>query len=81
LVASGSANTVKTTISGSGRVRAADLEANTCDVKIAGSGSVEIHVKSELNANISGSGSVDYKGSPNHVNANSSGSGKVRKIS
>ncbi len=81
LVATGSANTVKTTISGSGRVRAADLEANTCDVKIAGSGSVEINVKNELNANISGSGSVSYKGNPNHVNANASGSGKVRKIS
>ncbi|MBX2965571.1 MAG: DUF2807 domain-containing protein [Cyclobacteriaceae bacterium] len=81
LVASGSANTVKTTISGSGRVRAADLEANKCDVKIAGSGSVEINVKRELNANISGSGSVNYKGNPNHVNTNSSGSGKVRKVS
>jgi hypothetical protein len=81
LVASGKANTVKTTISGSGRVRAADLEADICEVKIAGSGDVEINVKSELNANISGSGSVSYRGNPNHVNANASGSGKVRKIS
>lgn len=81
MIATGSANAVKTTISGSGRMRAADLETNICDVKIAGSGSVEINVKSELNANISGSGSVSYKGNPNHVNANSSGSGKVRKIS
>lgn len=80
MVASGKANTVKANISGSGRVRAGDLEANVCDVKIGGSGSVEINVKSELNATISGSGSVNYKGSPSHVNANSSGSGKVRKM-
>jgi hypothetical protein len=37
-------------------------------------------VKSELDANISGSGTVSYKGSPSHVNGNSSGSGKVRKM-
>jgi len=81
LIASGKATSVKTSISGSGSIRAADLETETADIKIAGSGSVEINVKSELNANISGSGSVSYKGNPSHVNANSSGSGKVRKIS
>jgi hypothetical protein len=81
LTASGKANTIKTSISGSGRVRALDMEADVCDIKIAGSGNVEVNVKNELNANISGSGSVSYKGNPNHVNANSSGSGKVRKIS
>jgi hypothetical protein len=81
LVASGKATSVKASISGSGRARAIDLETDRCDIRISGSGSVEINVKSELNANISGSGSVNYKGNPNHVNANSSGSGKVRKIS
>lgn len=78
--ARGSANSVKASISGSGRVKAADLETNACDIKIGGSGSVEINVKSELTANISGSGSVNYRGNPSHVNANSSGSGKVRKM-
>jgi hypothetical protein len=81
LVASGKANTLKTSISGSGRVRAIDLEADVCDIKIAGSGSVDVNVRNELNANVSGSGNVSYKGNPNHVNTNSSGSGKVRKIS
>jgi hypothetical protein len=41
---------------------------------------VEINVKSELDANISGNGTVSYKGNPNHVNGHSSGSGKVRKM-
>ncbi len=81
LIASGKASSVKVTISGSGNVRAGDLEADVCEVKIAGSGSVEVNVKNELNANISGSGSVRYKGNPNHVNTSASGSGKVRKIS
>jgi hypothetical protein len=78
--ASGSAQNVRTHISGSGKVLAADLETNRCDVKISGSGDVEINVKSELDATISGSGSVSYRGNPNKVNAHSSGSGKVRKM-
>lgn len=76
----GSAQTVKAEISGSGKVLAANLETQTCDVRISGSGDVEIHVKRELNARISGSGTVSYKGNPSHVNSESSGSGKVRKL-
>jgi Putative auto-transporter adhesin, head GIN domain len=78
--ASGSAKEIKTEISGSGKVYASGLEVDKCNVRISGSGDVEINVKSELDANISGSGTVSYKGSPSHVNGNSSGSGKVRKM-
>ena len=78
--ASGSANMVKTRISGSGKVLAADLETNRCDIRISGSGDVEINVKNELDANISGSGSVSYRGNPKRVNSHASGSGKVRKM-
>jgi len=79
--ASGSAKEIKTTISGSGKVLAANLEVDLCEVRISGSGDMEIAVKSELDASISGSGSVSYRGSPAHVNSHSSGSGHVRKIS
>jgi hypothetical protein len=78
--ASGSASTVTATISGSGKVMAGDLETNSCDVKIAGSGDVEINVKNELDANITGSGNVRYKGNPSKVNSHSAGSGHVRKL-
>jgi hypothetical protein len=80
IAASGSAQTVKTTISGSGKVLAADLETNRCEVRISGSGDVEINVKNELDANISGSGSVSYRGNPSKVSSHASGSGKVRKL-
>ncbi|MBT1689744.1 head GIN domain-containing protein [Dawidia soli] len=76
----GKANSVKASISGSGRVLAANLETNTCDVRISGSGDVEINVKEALNASISGSGSVLYKGDPKQLNSHSAGSGKVRKM-
>jgi hypothetical protein len=79
-MASGSADEIKTTISGSGKVMAGDLVVNKCDVRISGSGDVEINVKSSLDANISGSGTVTYKGNPSQVNSHSSGSGRIRKM-
>lgn len=78
--ASGSAQEVKATISGSGQVLAGNLVVDRCDVRISGSGDVEINVNKELDANISGSGTVTYKGNPSHVNSHASGSGKVRKF-
>jgi len=78
--ASGTASSVKASISGSGKVLAADLETGDCEIKLSGSGNVEINVKNTLDANISGSGSVSYKGNPSHVNSNASGSGHLRKM-
>ncbi len=80
VVASGTAQQIKATISGSGKVLAADLEVSKCEVRISGSGDVEINVKDALDANISGSGSVTYKGNPSQVNSHASGSGHVRKM-
>lgn len=80
ILAKGTAKNIQATISGSGEVLAADLEVDRCEVRISGSGDVEINVKSELEATISGSGSVTYKGNPNQVNSHSSGSGRVRKM-
>lgn len=80
VLAAGRAESVKASISGSGKVLAADLVTESCDVTISGSGDVEINVKKELDAKITGSGSVNYKGNPSHVNSRSSGSGKVRKM-
>jgi hypothetical protein len=78
--ATGSSDKVKTSISGSGKLLAADFATKSCHVRISGSGDVEINVKDELDASISGSGSVSYKGDPSRVNSHSSGSGKVRKM-
>ncbi|HRG09588.1 MAG TPA: head GIN domain-containing protein [Cyclobacteriaceae bacterium] len=80
IIASGTAKEIRATISGSGEVQAADLEVEKCEVRISGSGDVEINVKQALDATISGSGSVSYRGNPSQVNSHSSGSGKVRKM-
>ena len=78
--ASGTASRVKASISGSGKILAADLETDRCEVRIAGSGDIEINVKNELDANITGSGNVRYRGNPSKVNSHSAGSGHVRKL-
>ncbi len=78
--ANGSSQSVKAEITGSGKVLAAGLETGTCDVRISGSGDVEINVKTELEARITGSGTVLYKGNPARVNADASGSGSVKKM-
>jgi len=80
ILASGSASSVIVGISGSGKVLAANLQAERGQVRISGSGDVEINVKSELDANISGSGSVSYRGEPGKISSHASGSGKVRKL-
>lgn len=66
-------------ISGSGDVNLLGVEANTVKVQTSGSGTTRVFVNDELDAKISGSGDVFYKGTPS-VNANISGSGRVVKL-
>lgn len=78
--ASGSADSMSVEISGSGRVMGANFVTNVAKIDIAGSGDVEITVNKDLDADISGSGTVRYKGDPARVNSNASGSGNVKKM-
>lgn len=78
--AEGSSESVKISISGSGKILGADFNTKICNVKIAGSGDVEMGVQEELDANISGSGSVTYRGNPSKINSHSAGSGKLSKM-
>jgi hypothetical protein len=75
---SGEADHADISISGSGNLDALDLEVDHCVVKISGSGRCKITVGDSLEANISGSGSVYYKGNPDRIRSNVSGSGKVK---
>ncbi len=67
------------TISGEGSLSALELNINKCTVDISGDGNASVCVKDELNTTISGSGSVQYKGSP-LVKKNISGDGNVSEI-
>ena len=75
---SGQVVTQEIGISGSGEYRAPKLNSQTVKAKISGSGHSLISVRDSLSVNISGSGQVDYYGSPGSVSKEISGSGSVR---
>ncbi|NJK86289.1 MAG: DUF2807 domain-containing protein [Bacteroidales bacterium] len=64
-------------ITGSGRIRANEMDANDCYATITGSGDIYTFVFDLLDATISGSGSVYYYGNPSQVVKRISGSGNV----
>ncbi len=66
-------------ISGSGNVIALDLDAARCGIRISGSGECYVFVRQSLDADISGSGNVKYKGSP-AITSTISGSGQLIKL-
>lgn len=66
-------------ISGSGSVRGYDLSTRRSSITISGSGMDEASVSDELDARVSGSGNVYYKGNPGAVQQSVSGSGGVHK--
>ena len=63
-------------ISGSGDIRAYPFFTKNAEIKISGSGDVEISASETLEVNISGSGDVRYHGSP-VITTHVSGSGNV----
>ncbi len=74
----GKTNGLDVVISGSGSFKGYQLAAKDASVKISGSGDVETTVNGKLDAVISGSGSVFYKGIAD-ISMKSSGSGKIKK--
>ncbi|MFH1509449.1 MAG: head GIN domain-containing protein [bacterium] len=67
-------------ISGSGKYFGQYLISKNADVKISGSGEVELQVSDQLDVEISGSGKVSYLGDPK-IKQTISGSGDINKIS
>ncbi|MBK9070586.1 MAG: DUF2807 domain-containing protein [Myxococcales bacterium] len=77
---SGAADAVSLVISGSGDVSGRGFTAANADVAISGSGTVEIAATTRLVANISGSGSLRYRGPVNDVASTVTGSGSVTRL-
>jgi hypothetical protein len=66
-------------VNGSGSIDARNANCDEVYADISGSGDIDVTVNDVLDAKISGSGSVDYWGSPEVVNTDISGSGEVTK--
>lgn len=65
-------------VSGSGDYDGADLVAATGKVTISGSGQAVVNVTDDLEARVSGSGSIEYIGDP-VLDADTSGSGSISR--
>ena len=73
---SGTCDNEVCTISGSGNIEGFDLFSLNCIATSTGSGNMEINVRDTLDATISASGSISYKGNP-VITQNITGSGSL----
>lgn len=76
---SGSADKWTAILSGSGNIYCFNLNTQTAEVGINGSGDAEVAAAQKLVLKINGSGQIKYKGSPN-VESHINGSGSVSKV-
>jgi len=76
---SGQTSDFDATISGSGDIRAFDLEADNVNATVSGSADIKVTAKKMLKARVSGSGDITYKGNPEKLDTKTSGSGDISK--
>lgn len=76
----GSSNRTEIEISGSGAYKGFECFTTDCKASISGSGIAELTVSGQLDAHISGSGVINYKGQPQKINKSVNGSGKVNAL-
>lgn len=76
----GSADALYMDISGASGFDASDLEVKVCDADISGASHAKIFVTGELSADVSGAGSLKYKGDAVIKQHDVSGAGSMKKI-
>jgi len=76
---SGTATTVDMELSGASDIFAFELLAENYNVDISGAGDARINVSKRIRAEISGAGSIRYKGSPSEIDQSVSGAGSIKR--
>lgn len=66
-------------VSGSGDIKAYELEAEFATVQVSGSADVKVTANQSIDARVSGSGDITYRGNPKKINSKSSGAGDISK--
>lgn len=79
VTAKGSAEILSFNGSGSGALKAFELQSEQVNIKQSGSGNIDVAVKNSLQADLAGSGHLRYKGAPSRIIIRSSGSAKVEQ--
>lgn len=67
-------------LTGAGHAHCFDLMAENTTVEISGAGSAEVFASVKLDAQVSGAGTVTYKGNASDVNQHVSGAGSVKRV-
>jgi hypothetical protein len=75
----GNTKTQTIRLDGSGDVSAYGLKTETCSAIVSGSGNIEVSVSSSLEAQITGSGNIDYRGDAQVKKIEVHGSGRINK--
>ncbi len=79
VVVAGEVTDLTVHVSGTGNLEADDLQSQTAEATISGLGNATVWVTGTLDAHISGSGGIEYFGSP-HVTQNVSGIGRIHSL-
>ena len=75
----GNAKTQRIHLNGSGNVSAYGLKTETCSAVVSGSGDIEVYVSNSIEATITGSGNIDYRGNAQIKQIEVNGSGRINK--
>lgn len=67
-------------LTGAGHAHCYELLSENAKVEITGAGSAEVYASVKLDAEVSGAGSVNYKGNASNVSQHVSGAGSVTKV-
>lgn len=76
---SGTATDFTIRVSGSGDISAYDLQANYVKALVSGSADIKVTATETINARVSGSGDIRYRGNPKKIESKTSGSGGISK--
>ena len=68
-------------VTGSGRIRADQFETKEADIAITGTGDVAVHVTDRLEARLTGTGDLQYRGDPSSTDFQITGTGRIRRFS
>jgi len=64
-------------LGGSGKINGEQLKASSVKVTVDGSGEANVYASEQLDADLSGSGSIRYSGNPAKIYQKDNGSGSI----
>ncbi|MES1225393.1 MAG: DUF2807 domain-containing protein, partial [Bacteroidota bacterium] len=79
IILTGSAQSLDASLSGTGDLKASNLEAAKVTANVSGTGDAKVYSTQSLAANVSGAGSIIYKGNPADRTVDITGVGSVRE--